>query len=332
VALLSLIFSLILERIRPVDPGRFPFDAFLRYADAVARNFNGGRRRHGLLAWLVTVGPWVVLAELGFVLFSSVGFVFGLVWSVGVLYATLGTHHFSHGFARIHDALREGRVDEARVRVAPWSDGPADEYTESEISKVAVEQGLVRAHRQVFGVIAWFVFVPAILGTLLPGGLGLLLSGPGGAVLYRFSMLLDERWGRTNDEALSAFGGFARQIAHWLDWVPARLTALSFAIVGDFEDAVYCWRSQAAAWTDRQLGIVLASGAGALGVRLGEAIHCGGRVILRPEIGLGDEADAEHLDSAVGLVWRALVLWIVVITLMTLASEVSSLITLASRS
>jgi hypothetical protein len=191
----------------------------------------------------------------------------------------MGTHHFSDGFARIHDALREGRLHDARQRVALWADGPADEYTESEIAKVAIEQGILRAHQQVFGVVAWYVFIPAVLGTLLPGGLGLLLSGPGGAVLYRLSTLLDERWGRTSDEAFRAFGEFARNTAQWLEWVPTRLTALSFAIVGDFEDAVYCWRSQASAWTDRQTGILLASGAGALGVRLGEAIHGVGRVI-----------------------------------------------------
>lgn len=330
-ALLSLVLSLLIERFRPLTPGRVHFDAFLRYSDVVARNFNGGRRRHGLLAWLVAVAPWVLLAEIGFYLCASLGFVFGLAWSVGVLYLTMGTHQFSDGFARIHDALKEGRLDEARQRVALWSDGPADEYTESEIAKVAIEQGILRAHQQVFGVMAWYVFIPAVLGTLLPGGLGLLLSGPGGAVLYRLSMLLDERWGRTNDDAFRAFGEFARNTAQWLEWIPTRLTALAFAIVGDFEDAVYCWRSQASAWADRQMGIVLASGAGALGVRLGEALHSAGRVILRPEIGLGDEADAEHLDSAVGLIWRALVLWILVIALMTIASEVSSLITLASR-
>jgi adenosylcobinamide-phosphate synthase len=331
VALLSLVLSLLIERFRPLGPGRFPFDAFLRYGDVVARNFNGGQQRHGMLAWLVAVGPWILLAEIGFYVCSSLGFVFGLAWSVGVLYLTMGTHRVSDGFARIHDALRERRLDDARQRVGLWSEGPADDYTESEVAKVAIEQGILRAHQHVFGVVAWYVFIPAVLGTLLPGGLGLLLSGPGGAVLYRLSTLLDERWGRTNDDAFRAFGQFARTTAQWLEWVPTRLTALSFAIVGDFEDAVYCWRSQAAAWTDRQIGILLASGAGALGVRLGEALHGAGRVILRPEIGLGDEADAEHLDSAVGLIWRALVLWMLVIALVTLASEVSSLISLASR-
>src|SRR5882762_2539841 len=100
---------------------------------------------------------------------------------------------------------------------------------------------------------------------------------------------------------------------------PVRFTAAAFAVVGDFEDAVYCWRTQAANWPDPALGIVLASGAGAIGVKLGLPIVAGGAVVERPELGLGDPADIGHLDSTVGLVWRALVLWLLVLLLVALA-------------
>ena len=100
-----------------------------------------------------------------------------------------------------------------------------------------------------------------------------------------------------------------------LDWIPVRLTALSFAIVGDFEDAVHCWRTQAKSWAEQDggehAGIVLASGGGALGVVLGGALPVpAGDTEFRPEIGMGEAADAELLPSGVGLVWRALVLWL----------------------
>jgi adenosylcobinamide-phosphate synthase len=104
-----------------------------------------------------------------------------------------------------------------------------------------------------------------------------------------------------------------------MEWLPLRITAISFAIVGDFEDAMYCWRSQAEQWAQRGMGIVLASGAGAMGVKLGESIACRDGVEFRPELGLGDEADADYLDSAVSMVWRALVLWLVLLLLLTLA-------------
>ena len=66
--------------------------------------------------------------------------------------------------------------------------------------------------------------------------------------------------------------------------------------------------------------MILASGAGALGVVLGGALPvAGGEPELRPEMGLGEEPDADLLPSAVGLVWRALVLWLLLILLLTFA-------------
>jgi cobalamin biosynthesis protein CobD/CbiB len=99
-----------------------------------------------------------------------------------------------------------------------------------------------------------------------------------------------------------------------------RLTAASFAVVGDFEDAVYCWRTQARDWSDPDAGVVLAAGAGALGVRLGMPLTAIEGVEVRPELGLGEIPDSPTLDSVVGLVWRALVLWVFVILVLALAS------------
>ena len=107
-----------------------------------------------------------------------------------------------------------------------------------------------------------------------------------------------------------------------------RITAAGFAIVGNFEDAVYCWRTQANKWPDSLsgsgIGIVLASGAGALGVRLGMPVVEAGEIADRAEIGTGDEADVEFMQSAVGLVWRALLLWLLLLLLLGFANMVGS--------
>ncbi|MFO1318211.1 MAG: CobD/CbiB family protein [Burkholderiales bacterium] len=322
-SLLALIFALLLEQVRPVDPKGPLFSAFFRYADVVARNFNAGRRVHGVLGWMAAVLPWVILADVGFYLLNAAGFLFGLLWSVAVLYLAMGLRQFSHHFTAIQQALRDGQLDVARAELAKWTGRDTAELTAQEMTRIVIESGLSSAHRHVFGVVAWYVFLPAVLGSLLPGPLGALLSGPGGAVLYRLTSALNDRWGARAEDEFRAFGGFAKDLYRILDWVPVRLTGLSFAIVGDFEDAVYCWRSQAAAWFDPQQGIVLSSGAGALGVRLGDALHESGQLVFRPELGLGDEPDLEHLNSAVGLIWRALVLWVLLIALMTVASWVN---------
>lgn len=323
-ALFSLILALLLEQVRPVNPHGAAFQAFGRWSEAVATNFNAGERRHGALGWLCAVLPWVVAVNVVFWILHGISPIFAWAWNVVVVYFTMGFRQFSHGFTVVLEALRAGQLDRARAALGQWREESVDEYTQAEVAKVSIEQGLLGSHRHVFGVIAWFVFLPAVFGTVLPGTLAILLSGPGGAVLYRLSALLGEQWGARDDEEFVQFGSFAREAFHVLDWVPARLTAVSFAIVGDFEDAVYCWRSQAAAWLEPLQGIVLASGAGAIGVRLGETLHANGSVVFRPEIGLGEEADVEHMQRAVGLIWRALIMWVMVIGLVTIASWIGS--------
>lgn len=44
------------------------------------------------------------------------------------------------------------------------------------------------------------------------------------------------------------FFKFSQQVFGIIDWLPLRATAAAFAVVGDFEDAIYCWRTQASQW------------------------------------------------------------------------------------
>jgi adenosylcobinamide-phosphate synthase len=167
------------------------------------------------------------------------------------------------------------------------------------VIRLALVVGVVAAHRQVFGACWWFVLRP----------------GPWGASLSRLALAL-----RRRGLGLGAFGGFPERAARALDWPAVRLTAAFFAVVGDFEDAVYCWRTQAHNWPDPEAGVVLAAGAGALGVRLGMPLSTIDGVEVRPELGLGETADAPFLDGVVGLVWRALVVWVFLLVLLAIAS------------
>jgi len=190
----------------------------------------------------------------------------------------------------------------ARRVLGEWRGESAAEFSPTEIARVAIEEGLLASHRYVFGTIAWFVAL-----------------GPAGAVLYRAAEMLAAQWGAHARAEGGEFGRFAARLFFWLDWVPARLTALTFAVVGNFEDAVYCWRSQALSWTTRTQGVILAAGAGALGVRLGDTLHQYGSVQFRPELGTGGDADVDAMESTVRLVWRSLVLWMFLLFIVSLA-------------
>jgi adenosylcobinamide-phosphate synthase len=138
-------------------------------------------------------------------------------------------------------------------------------------------------------------------------------------VVYRMADLLAGRWGRLIEPERRAFAVFAEHAFFWIDWLPARVTAASFAIAGNFEDAAYCWRTQAAGWGRGSEGVVLASGAGALGVKLGGVLREEGMLNQRPELGIGDDVNVEDLRGVVGLIWRALVLWLFLLLIVSLA-------------
>ncbi|HZP94382.1 MAG TPA: CobD/CbiB family protein [Burkholderiales bacterium] len=300
---LSLLVAFLIEQVWPLNPRCTVYRLYARYAVLLGRHFNAGESRQGVIAWLLGVLPWAALAWIVYYLLGSVNVVLAWGWNVLVLYVTMGFRQFSHGFTTIAEALRAGDLDAARRELGEWRGDSATEYSGTEIAKVAIEEGLIGAHQHVFGVMFWFLVLP----------------GPAGAVLYRLALLLHEKWGTLGSDEYGDFGAFARRAFALLDWIPARLTAMGFAVAGDFEDAVYCWRSQAQGWLHPEQGIVLASGAGALGVRLGETLHHHGTVSFRPELGLGDEADVNYMTSAVGLIWRTLVIWMFVVALVTVA-------------
>lgn len=319
---LALLIALTLEQWHPLVNRRFAVAPMAGYADALERNLDAGEAQQGLIAWLLAILPagaaaWAMHAAL-----TALNPLLGLAFDVGVLYLTMGFRQHSHHFTDIQRALKQGELDVARRLLGQWRGHPCDGLSETEVARLTMEGALTVAHRHVFGPVFWFILLP----------------GPAGAVMYRLALFLSRRWGgapRAGGIAASAdfdrghsaaaeigesrFGEFARIAFRAIDWLPARFTAAAFAIVGDFEDAVYCWRTQAARWPDETLGVVLASGAGALGVRLGMPVPRGTALEDRPELGLGDDADVGFLDGIVGLIWRALVFWLGMLLLLSLA-------------
>ncbi len=363
-SLFALIAALLLEQLHPLSSRKYLYGWLSSYVYFFQHHFNTGQHKHGKIAWLLAVLPLLFgVVALSWLLYRAHP-IFAWAFNVLVLYLTMGFRQFSHYFTDIHQALRDGQLDEARSLLSRWRGTPSHELNAEEVARVTIEEALLASHRNVFGVIVWFVLFSVV-------GLG----GAAGALLYRLGQFLHKHWGggydpvgcsplvkplvavrpghqktlskslvmvreypphprsrnrlaspvtcRGGDEdatGLGEFGEFARQVFYLLEWLPIRLTAATFAIVGDFEDTVYCWRTQAASWPDSETGILLASGAGALGVRLGMPIPQGGLPQDRPELGIGDEADTDFMQSTIGLVWRSVVFWLILLLLMTLAS------------
>lgn len=290
---LALVLALVLEQFRPLGRGNVCYLAYRGFSDSVERNFNAGEYHHGVVGWVIAV---LTPSALVLAIWGGLHMVhWGLAWGFGlaVLYLTMGFRQFSSAFTGVAEALKEGDLDGARQLLSGWTREPSSELSENEVSRVAIEHGLIDAYRHVFGPMFWFIVL-----------------GPAGAVAYRSATILQQKWGERDRRRGERFGSFADKAAGWIDWLPIRVTAASFALIGDFEDAVFCWRQQAERWASAAYGILLAAGAGAIGVRLGMPLHQNYTVTFRPELGLGEEADANMLTSAVGLVWRTLLCWL----------------------
>jgi cobalamin biosynthesis protein CobD/CbiB len=298
VSAIAIVAALLLEQWRPLGDRKAYFAVLARWASWLERSFNAGESRHGRIAWLVAVLPVLAAAIVLYYAALWLSPLAALACNVAALYLTLGFRQFSHYFTDLQLAIRAGDVERARELIGAWRGEPAQHRSREEVIRLAIEEALVASHRHVFGVLFWFVLLP----------------GPSGAILYRLAAYLRRRW-----HGLGAFGAFAERAYRVLEWPAVRLTAVCFAVVGDFEDAIYCWRTQARAWPDPDAGVVLAAGAGAMGVRLGMPLTAIDGVAVRPELGVGEAADAPFLDSVVGLVWRALVVWVFVLLLLGLA-------------
>jgi adenosylcobinamide-phosphate synthase len=274
---------------------------------------------HPRLAWMtlfLAVGlPALIATVLHWLLLAMFGWPVAMVWSIAVLYVTLGFRQFSHHFTDIRDALDVGDERLARELLAEWQHVEVGSLPRSELLRHVIEHSVLSAHRHVFGVLTWFSILAA-LG-----------FGPAGAVVYRMSDMVSRAWqaspkpekGWVSETLQDA----ARDAWHRVDWFPARLTAVAFAVVGNFEEAIDCWRHHAQRFPDDNDGVVLSATAGALNVRLGgEALRADadtGDDALDSESTPGRTPEMAHLSSVVGLVWRTVVLWMVLLALLTLA-------------
>ena len=259
---LSLLLALLIEQARPLMRGNWVHRTVRAWVSWISQTLDAGHPRLAWTTWCLAVGvPAVIATVVHWTLIALFGWPVAMIWSICVLYATLGFRQFSHHFTDIRDALDVG--DE---RLAP-----------------------------------------------------------AGAVVYRMSQMVSLAWqaspktskGWVSDTLQDA----ARHAWHRVDWLPARLTAVAFAVVGNFEEAIDCWRNHAQRFPDDNDGVVLSATAGALNVRLGgEALRADTADDVRDsESTPGRTPELAHLSSVVGLVWRSVVLWMVLLALLTLA-------------
>jgi adenosylcobinamide-phosphate synthase len=275
--------------------GWHPLVAFGRMAARLEQRFNpagGGWRSHGVSAWCLAVLPLTLLTWL----LSQVS---ALGWAVEIiaLYAALGLRSLGEHALPVAQALRLGDLALARERVGYMVSRNTAELDAIGVARAGTESVLENGSDAVFAALFWFV-----------------IAGAPGVVFYRLSNTLDAMWGYRN-ERFERFGWAAAKIDDVLNYLPARLVALTYALLGRTWLALQCWYSQAPRWDSPNAGPVMAAGAGALGVSLGGAAEYHGELHQRPQLGEGPPPRARDIERALNLVYGGVLLWLALLLL-----------------
>ncbi|WP_252273967.1 adenosylcobinamide-phosphate synthase CbiB [Pseudomonas subflava] len=277
------------------EPRRWhPLVGFGALATRIEQRLNaGGRgwRSHGVSGWCLAVLPAVALAWL-----LSLG---ELGWLVDILalYFAVGLKSLGQHALPVAQALRLGDLPQARRRVGYLVSRRTAELDATGVARAGTESVLENGSDAVFAALFWFC-----------------LLGAPGVVLYRLSNTLDAMWGYRN-ERFERFGWAAARIDDILNYMPARLVALTYALLGRTTLALRCWRRQAPQWDSPNAGPVMAAGAGALAVSLGGAAVYHGVEEQRPQLGEGAPPRARDIERALNLVHGGVALWLLTLIL-----------------
>ncbi|HEY1150273.1 MAG TPA: CobD/CbiB family cobalamin biosynthesis protein, partial [Pseudoduganella sp.] len=213
-----------------------------------------------------------------------------------LLYFALGLRSLRDHNLPIAEALYAGELQKARELTARIVSRDTRAATEEELAKASTESLLENGNDAVFGALFWFA-----------------IAGGPGALLFRLSNTLDAMWGYRTPR-YNHFGRFAARIDDALNFIPARLTAISYALLAPTlkakQQAIRCWREQAPTWSSPNAGPVMSAGAGALGLQLGGAAVYDGEVEQRPPLGAGVPANQKDIKRAWRLVHATCWLWI----------------------
>ncbi|WP_255952670.1 cobalamin biosynthesis protein [Streptomyces odontomachi] len=267
------------------DPRRgHPVAAFGRAAGAVEQRLWRDHRGWGALHTVVCAGGAIGLAALAVraVRRSPVA---STALTAAATWAVVGGTSLAREAQAIGAALAAGDVEGARQRLPHLCGRDPQALDGPQIARAVVESVAENTSDAVVGALLWGA-----------------VAGVPGLVGFRAVNTLDAMVGHRSP-TYRRFGWAAARLDDLAGWPGARLTAVLAALTGARPaTALRAWRADAGRHPSPNAGVVEASFAGALGVRLGGTLSYGGRVEERPVLnGTGRDVDVPDITRAVRL-------------------------------
>jgi adenosylcobinamide-phosphate synthase len=250
------------------------------------------QKGRGILAWFLLVIPFSALI---YALEQNIGVKEWL--SPIILYFCLAPTSLKQHSRAVFEALQQHDLILARQKVALLVSRETMAMDEIAVRRATIESVLENGADAVFAPLFWF-----------------LVAGAAGAIFYRLSNTLDAMWGYKTPRYVY-FGWAAARIDDGLNWLPARLTALSYALLGHTRQAFRCWQNQAHLLDSPNAGVVMTAGAGALNLQLGGAARYHGQLKQKPLFGGEQCPENAAIQQANTLINKTLWLWLLVLCL-----------------
>jgi len=244
----------------------------------------------GLIALLLIVAPFTLITYS-----LSQWPLINTLFTPVILYFCIAANSLKQHALLVLHALNDKNLTLAKNHVAMIVSRETDGMTEDDVRRASIESVLENGADAVFAPIFWFI-----------------IAGPTGAILYRLSNTLDAMWGYKNQRFLH-FGWAAARFDDCLNWVPARLTALSYAALGHTSQAFHCWKTQASLLDSPNAGPVMTSGAGSLNIQLGGPAFYHGKLKDKIYFGTDHLTKNNDINRANSLITRSLLLWIFIV-------------------
>lgn len=214
-----------------------------------------------------------------------------------ILYLCIAPKSLLQHTQAIYNPLQAGNLAQARQAIAMIVSRETQQMDAQAVRKATIESTLENGADAIFAPIFWFV-----------------LAGPTGAIFYRLSNTLDAMWGYKN-KRYYYFGYAAARLDDLLNWVPARLTAISYLLLGDSHKAWICYRQQSPHCESPNAGVVMSAGAGCLNVNLGGPAIYHGQLKTKPALGTERIATNQDIKRANLLILLTTLLWLSCISL-----------------
>ncbi|BAU57671.1 adenosylcobinamide-phosphate synthase [Halorhodospira halochloris] len=233
---------------------------------------------------------------------------YGWLLELLILFLCLGAHSLREHALAVVRALRQARHDNdlgpARAAVSCLVSRDTNSLGREGVAAATTESVLENGNDALFATLFWFA-----------------IAGAPGALLHRLVNTLDAMWGY-RDQRFADFGWAAARTDDLLGWLPARLTALTYALLGGRPlTTLRQARRQARHWPGINPGIVLACGALALRIRLGGPTPYPAGERLRPWLGVSSRgADEASIQAAWRLLRHGAWLWLGAILSLAIAS------------